>query len=372
TTTVTAGTTVATTTGVDACASQPCQNGGTCTKDDDGYKCTCPVCGCSQGANTLTCDLADDMCVNEASYTSHPYNCHEYVQCANSRVAQTLPCQPAENVFDPAKGSCSPLLNVTCAQQPKTTTVTAGTTVATTTETTTVTAGTTVATTTGVDACASQPCQNGGTCTKDDDGYKCTCPVCGCSQGANTLTCDLADDMCVNQASYTSHPYNCHEYVQCANSRVAQTLPCQPAENVFDPVKGSCSPLLNVTCAQQPKTTTVTAGTTVATTTGVDACASQPCQNGGTCTKDYDGYKCTCPVCGCSQGRNTLTCGLADEVCANQASYTSHPYNCHKYVQCANSRVAQTLPCQPAENVFDPANGSCAPLFNVTCAQPSA
>ena len=43
----------------------------------------------------------------------------------------------------------------------------------------------------GVDACASQPCQNGGTCTKDDDGYKCTCPVCGCSQGGNTPTCDL-------------------------------------------------------------------------------------------------------------------------------------------------------------------------------------
>ena len=40
---------------VDACASQPCQNGGTCTQYDDGYKCTCPVCGCSQGGNTPTC-----------------------------------------------------------------------------------------------------------------------------------------------------------------------------------------------------------------------------------------------------------------------------------------------------------------------------
>ncbi|KAI0238894.1 hypothetical protein LSAT2_010348 [Lamellibrachia satsuma] len=57
TTHISPATTETSTTDVDACASQPCQNGGTCTKDDDGYKCTCPVCGCSQGANTLTCDL---------------------------------------------------------------------------------------------------------------------------------------------------------------------------------------------------------------------------------------------------------------------------------------------------------------------------
>ena len=42
---------------VDLCASGPCENGGTCTREDDGYRCDCPVCGCSQGGTTSTCGL---------------------------------------------------------------------------------------------------------------------------------------------------------------------------------------------------------------------------------------------------------------------------------------------------------------------------
>ena len=42
---------------VDPCASGPCENGGTCTREDDGYRCDCPVCGCSQGGATSTCAL---------------------------------------------------------------------------------------------------------------------------------------------------------------------------------------------------------------------------------------------------------------------------------------------------------------------------
>ena len=62
----------------------------------------------------------------------------------------------------------------------------------------------------------------------------------------------------------------------------------------------------------------------------------------------------------------------AADMCQNQPQFIPHPYNCHKFVQCANSAVANVLPCQPAENVFDPTSvaANCAPLADIACAEP--
>ncbi|KAK2160092.1 hypothetical protein LSH36_140g00016 [Paralvinella palmiformis] len=64
-----------------------------------------------------------------------------------------------------------------------------------------------------IDECLSSPCQNGGTCTDEVNGYSCTCV-----------------------AGFTGT--NCE--------------------------------------------------------TNIDECLSSPCQNGGTCTDEVNGYSCTC------------------------------------------------------------------------------
>ena len=43
---------------IDECASNPCQNGGTCIELElNGYSCTCAICGCADEAAGPNCEI---------------------------------------------------------------------------------------------------------------------------------------------------------------------------------------------------------------------------------------------------------------------------------------------------------------------------
>jgi len=102
-----------------------------------------------------------------------------------------------------------------------------------------------------INACASSPCQNNGSCVNGGNAYTCTCV-----------------------AGYTGE--NCqNDFDDCASA------PCQNG--------GSCVDDVNAyTC------TCVAGYTGENCQNDFDDCASAPCQNGGSCVDDGNAYTCTC------------------------------------------------------------------------------
>ncbi|KAI0213713.1 hypothetical protein LSAT2_001202 [Lamellibrachia satsuma] len=263
-------TTETATTGVDACASQPCQNGGTCTQDDDGYKCTCPVCGCSQGGNSPTCHRADDICVNKTQSIPHPHNCHKYVTCVNSAIAAVFECS-GDLVFNPDQGDCAYLADTPCAQPvvPETTPVV-------------------VKTTADTRTCSSVTCLNGGTCEDTSPGVRCLCP-----STHTGSTCET-------------------EIVLCAKTT------CQHGANCSDGSSG-----FHCDCP---------AGYSgLHCETEIDECASSPCLHASTCVDNVNGYTCLCGHhCGCANQAAGPNCEKDPVTCDGfrHGDYIPDPDNC--------------------------------------------
>lgn len=139
-----------------------------------------------------------------------------------------------------------------------------------------------------VNDCDPNPCQNGGTC--NDTGiaaFSCTCPTGFSGATCETNVDDCADDPCVNGA--------------CTDGNDAYTCACDP---------GSYGPNCDTACAQGNCTGTVTCDQAgggnracnacapgysgPACETDIDECATNPCQNGGTCADAVNAFVCTC------------------------------------------------------------------------------
>ncbi|KAK2192826.1 hypothetical protein NP493_22g06004 [Ridgeia piscesae] len=308
--------------GVDPCAGGPCENGGTCTREDDGYRCDCPVCGCSQGGTTSTCGLAADICVNKTRSLSHPYDCHKYVMCPSS-TPQGQACS-GDLVFNPDSGVCSFLTDTACAQP-----------IVTGDSTQAPTGGT--STPGDVDPCASGPCENGGTCTREDDGYRCDCPVCGCSQGGTTSTCGLGG-------------------------------------LVYNPIEVGVTYVADTACAQPvvPVSTTVT----VVTTAGIDECASSPCQHASTCIDHVAGYTCLCGHnCGCANQASGPNCEKDPVTCDGfiHGDFIPDPDNCALSHQCLGQvgpvqRYPSGIANCTSDRVFVPEFSACLAVEQAMCA----
>lgn len=166
------------------------------------------------------------------------------------------------------------------------------------------------------DDCATNPCQNGGTCIDHVGGYTCTCPP-----GLSGAVCEIQSDPCL--------PSPCQNGGTCAVSGGSYTCTCPAGTSGTNCEITPCTsaPCLNggtcsvegasFTCACAPGFT----GTTCET--NVDDCSPNPCQNGGTCTDGVNAFTCTCTA-----GFAGATCGDDVDECALQTAGCSPDATC--------------------------------------------
>ncbi|KAK3599228.1 hypothetical protein CHS0354_012836 [Potamilus streckersoni] len=161
---------------------------------------------------------------------------------------------------------------------------------------------------TEIDNCASNPCQNFGTCQNFVNGYHCHCLPGFTGYNCETDINECSSNPCVNgRCEDMVNAFVCHcnrgytgqkcekEVDECASS------PCQHGGVCVNLVGeygcGCKAGFRGVNCE-----------------TDIDECTSNPCQNNGTCVDKINGYNCSCPPgfsgihCQVELGRRCYTC----------------------------------------------------------------
>lgn len=371
-------------TALSACASHPCQSGGTCLERITSYACICPdgyngtncqnainyctsnpcrngalcmpisptqiQCICQPGSTGTFCEIEIDVCSsypcqNRGVCTRLNYN---YYSCACYPGYTGTNCQI---MFDTC--SSSPCQNGASCVQPQANLFTClccpGFT------------GTLCET--NLNDCNATSCQNGGTCIDLVNSFACKCPA-----GYYGATCALQINPCASgpcvygtcqQISPTQYVCICQPGVTGINCQ-SYIDPClsQPCLN-----RGTCvSYETSFTCQCPVGITGPTCGIII------NNCASAPCLNGGTCTQPVIGnYQCACltsytgkrcevkmSVCVPGLCQNGGTCldssSMLGYVCQCQAGYTGQLCQ-------TNINECQSCPCFNKGTCYDLVNG---------------
>ncbi len=397
---------------VDDCAANPCQNGGTCTDGANSYTCACPA-----GFLGANCEIVDH-CAGDPCNVNTPnpvFGQPSGVSCTNTPSGYTCECVAPWFAGASCDVMCPCIDDAIAASDDNTvvpwvalgggiglppipgacTTNSDGTTTVQLVSNVSVSLSPTSCSafwdvpgapypvlsadeqtacqnliddyldrfnaSCTLDNCVPQPCQNGGTCTSDPNGYTCACPA-----GWTGTNCEVDVDECaegdpchiVTPADGTSLPGG----IACTNTEGSFTCECSPF--AFGATCDTECPCIDdALVASDPPTflawyyaflgvapsfscTTDSAGGTTVTsaffaglnkitlnasscssefgapttyamgspgdhaacqqmldtmiaqnglTCTLDNCGAAPCQHGGTCTADADGYTCACP-----------------------------------------------------------------------------
>jgi len=308
------------------CVTRPttvCQNGGTCTINGADYLCNCPM-----GWTGTNCQTEDTI----TTCNSNPCGAHGtclqailptntlaiFCRCEAQWTGKYCDSNLAGNCstgFCQNGGSCLMNGNTPYCMCPSThtgqqceTSLIPLTTVTTTTMTST-TAGlftTTTTSTTGTTSgrCTSTSCANGGSCFNTGNSFICLCPA-----QYTGLTCNL------QQSVTTAVPTTASSINACASSPCQNGGSCYKYGSSFVCV---CTGQFTGATCNVIKTTTSPTLTTPSTTI---TCANQPCQNGGTCYNAGSSYFCYCGTSSTYTGKNCETSLVAaDPTCSLNCS----------------------------------------------------
>nr|XP_012611141.1 sushi, nidogen and EGF-like domain-containing protein 1 isoform X4 [Microcebus murinus]XP_020143668.1 sushi, nidogen and EGF-like domain-containing protein 1 isoform X4 [Microcebus murinus] len=296
---------------VNECASQPCQNGGTCTHGVNSFSCRCPA-----GFGGPTCETAQSPCDTK--------ECQNGGQCQAESGSAVCVClagytgAACETEVDECSsspclngGSCVDLVgNYTCVcaepfegphcetgSHPE------------------------------PDACLSAPCQNGGTCVDADQGYVCECPEgfmgqdcrertpshCECRNGGRCLGTNATLCQCPPgffglfcEFEVTAMPCNmntqCPDGGYCMEYGGSYLCVCHTDHNASHSLPSPCDsdPCFNGgSCDTQDDSYTCSCPRGFhgkhCEKARPHLCSSGPCRNGGTCKEAAGEYHCSCP-----------------------------------------------------------------------------
>ncbi|XP_078574438.1 uncharacterized protein LOC144860857 [Branchiostoma floridae x Branchiostoma japonicum] len=155
-----------------------------------------------------------------------------------------------------------------------------------------------------IDECASGPCQNGGICEDEVNGYTCTCVP-----GYDGDHCETTIDECAGLI--------CENGGTCVDNINGYSCSCDPGYagdhcetdinecdwGVICENGGTCRDGINdYSCDCAPGYEGDHCET------DIDECASNPCEHGGTCTDEISGYTCTCLAGYLGDHCETATC----------------------------------------------------------------
>ncbi|XP_015514876.1 protein crumbs isoform X6 [Neodiprion lecontei] len=257
---------------INECLNNPCLNNGACFDNYGGYICQCPMGFEGQNCELNLNECLSNPCTNGGSCIDEvgTYHCN----CLSGYTGRHCELHGlCENGACPLNSICIPDNHgPQCVCNPGFMGIPPNCT---------------------INFCANNPCLNGGTCTSNQDGFNCTCPI----EWTGTA-CDQDVDECATYGNSL-----CNNGI-CVNTNGSYDCFCRPGFSgdhcdmeIDECLCGPCKN--NATCIDRINAFECSCQDGYAGKTcevDVDECLSNPCINGATCIDNTAFYSCICSL----------------------------------------------------------------------------